>query len=121
MAEYLPITIIARSAPGQGDRAFAGLDVMLAFSAFEHQVCCIFYQDGVYQLLPGQDTDAVYGKTLTKRLGGLKLFGIQQVHVHQPSLQQRAIAMKDLVLPATPIDDVGIKAQLARSGQVFVL
>ena len=86
----------------------------LAFAVFEQEVNYVFLDDGVYQLLKGQDAASIQSKTLGNALETLALYGIESVFADQQSLLERNIDVADL-LPGTQLIDSGAVAKLIES------
>lgn len=108
------ITFISRSAPYGNNRANLCLDMALASAVFEQDVRYVFLDDGIYQLLKGQDGAAIESKTLGNALETLALYGIEKVYADQQSLQARGITENEL-LPDIQLIDSGALAKLVKS------
>jgi tRNA 2-thiouridine synthesizing protein C len=116
-----PITFISRHAPYGRDNAFACLDMVLAFAVFETQVNYFFLEDGVYQLLDGQQADAIGQKPFGAALQALDLYGVKNIYVDQASLLQRSLSPDNLVIAVKLIDDQRAAQLIAESRCVFIL
>ncbi|PCI76153.1 MAG: sulfurtransferase complex subunit TusC [SAR86 cluster bacterium] len=108
------ITFISRSAPYGNNRANLCLDMALASAVFEQDVNYVFLDDGVYQLLKGQDAAAIQSKTLGNALETLALYGIENVYADQQSLKKRGINRAEL-LPGMQLIDSDAVAKLIES------
>lgn len=115
------ITFISRSAPYGRSNSRLCLDMALACAVFEQNVNYVFLDDGVYQLLKGQDATAIDVKTLANALEALELYGIENVCVDKDSLIQRRLTTKDLLADIKPIDRQGIAALINKSDCVYNL
>jgi tRNA 2-thiouridine synthesizing protein C len=62
------LLVISRQAPWSGLSAREALDVVLAGGAYDLPIGLLFMDDGVLQLLQGQDAAAVQQKDLTANL-----------------------------------------------------
>ena len=92
-----------------------GLDVLLTGGAFEQDISVLFMDDGVYQLLAGQDASAIGGKDYTRAFGALGDFcetlqNGQGVFVESLSLEQRGIDPDDLSIPVEVVGQDVVKA-----------
>ena len=96
------------------------LDMVLASAVFDQQIQLLFMDDGVLQLLNGQQPEALPAKSLAANLSALPLFGVEQVFVDAVALQARGLSAADLILPVTPLDQAQMQALIAASDQVFV-
>ncbi len=68
------ILIICRKAPYGNSLANAALNVALATSVFDQTLALLFMGDGVWQLMPGQDSMGIAHKNLSKQLSALPLY-----------------------------------------------
>ena len=115
------ITFISRRAPYGESNANLCLDMALACAVFAQSVNYVFLEDGVYQLLKGQDAKGINSKTLGKVLETLDLYGIDKVCVDEDSLVQRNIKKSDLLLDAKLVNRNQIAELIAQSNTVFNL
>lgn len=115
------ITFISRSAPYGNNRANLCLDMALACAVFEQDVNYVFLDDGVYQLLKGQDGAAIQNKTLGNALETLALYGIENVYADQQSLKQRGIDAAELLPSMQLIENDAVSKLIENSDTVFNL
>ena len=115
------ITFISRAAPYGKNKANLCLDIALASAVFEQEVNYVFYGDGVYQLLKGQDGAAIASKTLGNAMETLSLYGIENVYIDQQSLLERNIDVSELLPGMQTIDAVAIARLIETSDTVFNL
>lgn len=115
------ITFISRRAPYGESNANLCLDMALACAVFAQSVNYVFLEDGVYQLLKGQDAEGINSKTLGKVLETLDLYGIDNVCVDEDSLVERNIKKSDLLLDAKLVNRHQIAELIAQSNTVFNL
>jgi tRNA 2-thiouridine synthesizing protein C len=89
---------INRRAPYGTIYSLEGLEVVLIGAAFEQDVCMAFIDDGVYQLLKGQDTSATGGiKNFSPAYNALGDYEVTKLYVEKESLDQRGLSEKDLM------------------------
>lgn len=115
------ITFISRSAPYGNNRANLCLDIALASAVFEQDVSYVFLDDGVYQILKGQDGAAIKSKTLGNSLETLGLYGIENVFADQQSLKKRSIDAAELLPDIQLIDSDALSKLINSSDTVFNL
>ncbi|MDA0281380.1 MAG: sulfurtransferase complex subunit TusC [Proteobacteria bacterium] len=115
------ITFISRSAPYGNNRANLCLDMALACAVFEQDVNYVFLDDGIYQLLKGQDGAAIQNKTLGNALETLALYGIENVYVDQQSLKARGIDAAELLPSMQLIENDAVSKLIENSDTVFNL
>ena len=114
-------TFISRCAPYGSGRPQVCLDAALAAAVFEQEVNYVFMDDGVYQLLAGQNAESIASKTLGSALETLDLYGIDEVLVEQQALQQRGLSAQDLIMPVKVVAADVIADLIARSDLVVNL
>ena len=90
------LLLVFRHAPYGNSLARAGLDVALAAAAFDQQPAILFMDEGVWQLLPGQDSRVTPGKNIRKLLDSFPLYDIDTFHVDEVSLARRQLASSQL-------------------------
>jgi len=93
----------------------------LACAVFEQDVNYVFLDDGVYQLLKGQDGAAIQNKTLGKALETLALYGIENVYTDLQSLKKRGIDIAALLPGMQMIESDTISKLIENSDTVFNL
>jgi len=115
------LTFISRSAPYGNSQPGLCLDMALASAVFEQAVNYVFLDDGVLQLLKGQNAEGIHSKTLGNALETLELYGIENVFVDAGSLKQHKLSQTDLVMNVTLIDPAGLSELIENSRTVFNL
>jgi tRNA 2-thiouridine synthesizing protein C len=98
------ILFLLRQPPYATSHALEALEAALVAGVFDQQVTALFCDDGVWQLITGQDGTALDARTLGKVAQALPEYGIEALYVCRESLTARHLSLDDLVLPATPLD-----------------
>tara|TARA_B110000483_G_scaffold216132_1_gene267375 strand:- start:41 stop:328 length:288 start_codon:yes stop_codon:yes gene_type:complete len=93
----------------------------LACAVFEQDVNYVFLDDGIYQLLKGQDGTAIQSKTLGNALETLALYSIENVYVDQQSLKERGIDSAELLPNIQLIEDGALSRLIKNADLVFNL
>lgn len=114
------VLFIATRSPWSGASAAAGADLLMTTAVFEQASRVVFCGDGVWQLLAGQNGDALKMKTLSRIFPAFELYDIRDVQVSATALRERGLTAADLVIPASPVGDDEIRALIATSKSVFV-
>jgi tRNA 2-thiouridine synthesizing protein C len=104
------LLVVFRSAPYGDSRGRAGLEIALAFAAFEQPITVLFMGEGVLQLLPEQDTTELGARNLGKTLASLPLYGVETLHVDADSLDSYGIAVDSLPEGCTVIGSEALAA-----------
>lgn len=95
---------INRKAPYGTVYALESLEVVLIGAAFEQDVSLAFIDDGVFQLMNGQDTAGVGMKNFSKTYRALGDFEVRKLYVERESLEERGLTLEDL-MPITYEDE----------------
>ncbi|MEE4146056.1 MAG: sulfurtransferase complex subunit TusC [Halieaceae bacterium] len=98
MADGKRLLLLIRHSPYGSSLARASLDVALAAAAFDRPLSLLFTGDGVLQLLPEQDSEALGVRNPGRLLASLPLYDIEQVYV-----DAAAAARYRLDLDAAPV------------------
>jgi len=95
---------INRKAPVGTIYALESLEVVLIGAAFDQDVSLAFIDDGVFQLMNGQDTAGVGMKNSSKTYRALGDFEVRKLYVEKESLELRGLTLDDL-MPITYEDE----------------
>lgn len=88
---------VNRKAPHGTIYALEGLEVVLVGAAFEQDVSVAFLDDGVFQLLDGQDTADLGVKNFSRAYKALGDFEVRKVYVERELLAERGLDSSDLM------------------------
>lgn len=97
------ILFVLQRAPYGSSSARESLDAALAAAAFEQDVQLLFSGEGVWQLLPNQQADAIASKDIGKMLQALAYYDIDRVYADAQSLAERGLAAETLAMAVTPV------------------
>lgn len=86
-----------RKAPYGTIYAWESLEVVLIGAAFGQDVRLMFVDDGVYQLVKGQDTTGIGMKNFSPTYRTLGDYEVKSVFVDRDSLEARGLTQDDLV------------------------
>lgn len=112
---------ILRQSPYNGTLAREALDMALAFAAFDEPVQLLFYGDGVFQLLAGQQTNGLGIKNISKTLDALPVYDITAVFASHDCLMQRGLTTEQLSLPVSLLDNSAIQALICDADKIMSL
>jgi tRNA 2-thiouridine synthesizing protein C len=115
------LLIISRQAPWSGPGAREALDIALAGGAFDLPVGLLFLDDGVFQLIAGQQPGQLQQKDLGANLQALPMFGVESLYASQHSLNERGLSDAELNLAVQRLDDSTLTALLDRYDQVITI
>lgn len=94
---------LCRQAPYGSALAREGLEAVLAAAAMDQAPEILFLHDGVFQLLGGQEAQAIEQKNLLRNLQALPMFGVETIHVCEASLMERGIDASKIDIPGAEI------------------
>lgn len=95
------LLLISRHSPYGSSYAHEALDIALSAAAFDVSVSLLFLDDGVYQLMKGQQlAKQANSKNLEAVFGALPLYDINALWAERESLDARNIKPGDLAHPA---------------------
>ncbi|MCU7882034.1 MAG: sulfurtransferase complex subunit TusC [Candidatus Thiodiazotropha sp. (ex Lucinoma aequizonata)] len=98
MPDIKKIMYINRRAPYGTIYAWESLEVVLIGAAFDQDVSLAFVDDGVFQLLKGQDTVDVEMKNFSATYKALGDYDVTKLYVEKESLEERGLTLEDLML-----------------------
>ena len=93
-----------RRAPYGTIYAWESLEVVLIGAAFDQDVSLAFLDDGVYQLVKGQDTSGIEMKNFSPTYQALGDYDVTKLYVEKESLAERGLTLEDL-MPLTYEDE----------------
>ncbi len=97
MSTVKKFLFLNRKAPYGTIYALESLEVVLISAAFEQDVSMAFVDDGVYQLLKGQQTDGIGMKNFSPTYSALGDYDITRLYVEKESLEERGLTVDDLM------------------------
>ena len=96
MSDAKKFMYINRKAPYGTVYAWESLEVVLIGAAFDQQVSLAFVDDGVYQLMKGQDTTEVGIKNFSPTYAALGDYDVNKIYIEKESLEARGLTLDDL-------------------------
>ena len=97
MSDIKKFMYVNRTAPYGTIYAWESLEVVLIGAAFEQDVSCAFVDDGVYQLIKGQDTTELGIKNFSPTYAALGDYDVNKIYVEKESLEARGLTIDDLM------------------------
>ncbi|MEO8119990.1 MAG: sulfurtransferase complex subunit TusC [Rhodoferax sp.] len=95
---------VNRKAPYGTIYALESLEVVLITATFDQDVSLVFIDDGVYELVKGQQTKDIGLKNFSPSYRALDGYDVEKLYVDQASLDQRGLTEKDLLVPVELLD-----------------
>lgn len=92
------VTIINRNALHGRANGLESLDLCLAAASFGQEVKLVFLDDGVFQLLSGQQADVIEHRNYSKTFAALEFYDVEEVYVCEKSLNSRGLSKEQLCI-----------------------
>lgn len=117
----MTLAFLFRTAPHGNAISREGLDALLAATAFcdEEEIGVFFIDDGVLNLLDGQNPELLLQKDFIRTFKLLDLYDIEQRFVCADSLDQYNLQAEQLIISAEKIDRTSLINKLSQAEKVF--
>ena len=117
----MKLAFLFRTAPHGNAISREGLDALLAATAFcdEGEIGVFFIDDGVLNLLDGQNPELLLQKDFIRTFKLLDLYDIEQRFVCANSLDQYNLQAEQLIISAEKIDRTSLINKLSQAEKVF--
>ena len=117
----MKLAFLFRTAPHGNAISREGLDALLAATAFcdEEEIGVFFIDDGVLNLLDGQNPELLLQKDFIRTFKLLDLYDIEQRFVCTDSLDQYNLQTEQLIISAEKIDRTSLINKLSQTEKVF--
>ena len=117
----MKLAFLFRTAPHGNAISREGLDALLAATAFcdEEEIGIFFIDDGVLNLLDGQNPELLLQKDFIRTFKLLDLYDIEQRFVCTDSLDQYNLQTEQLIISAEKIDRTSLINKLSQAEKVF--
>ena len=117
----MKLAFLFRTAPHGNTISREGLDALLAAPAFcdDEEIGVFFIDDGVLNLLDGQNPELLLQKDFIRTFKLLDLYDIEQRFVCADSLDQYNLQTEQLIISAEKIDRTSLINKLSQAEKVF--
>ena len=117
----MKLAFLFRTAPHGNAISREGLDALLAATAFcdEEEIGVFVIDDGVLNLLDGQNPELLLQKDFIRTFKLLDLYDIEQRFVCANSLDQYNLQAEQLIISAEKIDRTSLINKLSQAEKVF--
>jgi tRNA 2-thiouridine synthesizing protein C len=103
-AKVKKFMFVNRKAPYGTIYALESLEVVLITATFDQDVSLVFIDDGVYELVKGQQTQGIGIKNFSPSYRALDGYDVEKLYVDRASLARRGLDEKDLLVPVEVLD-----------------
>lgn len=93
------VMFVNRRAPYGTIYALESLEVVLITATFDQDVSLVFIDDGVYELVKGQNPKGIGIKNFSPSYRALEGYDVEKLYVERESLEARGLSEDDLLVP----------------------
>ncbi len=113
------VMFVNRKAPYGTIYALESLEVVLIAATFDQDVSLVFLDDGVYELLKGQNTKAVGIKNFSPTYRALDGYDVEKLYVERESLEARGIDEGQLLVDVEVLSSAQMGELMAQQDVVL--
>jgi tRNA 2-thiouridine synthesizing protein C len=113
------VMFVNRKAPYGTIYALESLEVVLITATFDQDVSLVFLDDGVYELLKGQDTKGIGIKNHSKTYRALDGYDVEKLYVERESLEARGLSEDQLLVDVEVLGSAEMGALMAAQDVVL--
>ncbi len=110
---------VNRKAPYGTIYALESLEVVLITATLDQDVSLAFVDDGVYELVKGQNTKAIGIKNFSPSYRALDGYDVEKLYVERESMQARGLEETDLLVPVEVLSSAEMGALMAEQDVVL--
>ncbi|MEO8122483.1 MAG: sulfurtransferase complex subunit TusC [Burkholderiales bacterium] len=110
---------VNRRAPYGTIFALESLEVVLIAATFDQDVSLVFVDDGVFELVKGQDTQGIGIKNHSKTYRALEGYDVEKLYVERESMDARGLTEDDLIVPVEVLGSAEMAALMAEQDVVL--
>jgi tRNA 2-thiouridine synthesizing protein C len=110
---------VNRKAPYGTVYALESLEVVLITATFDQDVSLAFIDDGVYELVKGQNTKAIGIKNFSPSYRALEGYDVEKLYVERESLDERGLSEDQLLVPVEVLSSAEMAALMAEQDVVL--
>ena len=110
---------VNRKPPYGSIYALESLEVVLIAATFDQDVSLVFLDDGVYELVKGQDTAGIGIKNHSKTYRALEGYDVEKLYVEREAMAERGLSEDDLLVPVEVMSTAEIAALMAEQDVIL--
>lgn len=108
------LLVVVRHAPYGSSLARTALEVALSSATFEQSVGLLFIGDGVFHLLPEQDSSAIGVRNIARLIASFPLYDLECLFADEAALTQYGLNRQELPQKLQQLDDNAMAELLKR-------
>jgi tRNA 2-thiouridine synthesizing protein C len=113
------VMFVNRKAPYGTIYALESLEVVLITATFDQDVSLVFLDDGVYELLKGQNTKAIGIKNFSPTYRALDGYDVEKLYVERESLESRGLSEDQLLVDVEVLSSAQMGELMAQQDVVL--
>ena len=113
------VMLVNRKAPYGTVYALESLEVVLITATFDQDVSLVFLDDGVYELLKGQNTKAIGIKNFSPTYRALDGYDVEKLYVERESLEARGLSEDHLLVDVEVLSSTQMGELMAQQDVVL--
>ena len=113
------VMFVNRKAPYGTVYALESLEVVLITATFDQDVSLVFLDDGVYELLKGQNTKAIGIKNFSPTYRALDGYDVEKLYVERESLEARGLNEDQLLVDVEVLSSAEMGELMAQQDVVL--
>jgi tRNA 2-thiouridine synthesizing protein C len=113
------VMFVNRKAPYGTIYALESLEVVLITATFDQDVSLVFLDDGVYELLKGQNTKAIGIKNFSPTYRALDGYDVEKLYVERESLEARGLSEDQLLVDVEVLSSAEMGELMAQQDVVL--
>jgi tRNA 2-thiouridine synthesizing protein C len=113
------VMFVNRKAPYGTIYALESLEVVLITATFDQDVSLVFLDDGVYELLKGQNTKAIGIKNFSPTYRALDGYDVEKLYVERESLEARGLGEDQLLVDVEVLSSAEMGELMAQQDVVL--
>jgi len=113
------VMFVNRKAPYGTIYALESLEVVLITATFDQDVSLVFLDDGVYELLKGQNTQAIGIKNFSPTYRALDGYDVEKLYVERESLEARGLSEDQLLVDVEVLSSAEMGELMAQQDVVL--
>ena len=98
------VMFVNRKAPYGTIYALESLEVVLITATFDQDVSLVFLDDGVYEIVKGQNPKGIGIKNHSPTYRALDGYDVEKLYVERESLDARGLTEEDLIVDVTVLE-----------------
>ena len=110
---------VNRRAPFGTVYALESLEVVLIAATFDQDVSLVFIDDGVYELVKGQNPKGLGIKNHSSTYRALDGYDVEKLYVERESMETRGLTEADLLVPVEVLDSAAMADLMAEQDVIL--